>query len=150
MTPYGSSRNTASHSLPQRALELTRLAARRIVRRKTRVLRLSKSAYEKIERRRSIPARAAQDLRTLVRLARAWALKKYLHIPWRSITYAVAAILYFINPLDLLPDMLLGIGFVDDAAVVHTVVRSLHNDLEAFRAWEDREKAAGAPGPPAA
>ncbi len=136
MPRSGSSRNTASHSLPQRALELSRLAARRIVRRKTRVLRLSRRAYEKIERRKSIPTRAARDLRTLARLARAWALKQYRHVPWRTITYVVAAILYFINPLDLLPDMLIGIGFVDDAAVVHAVVRSLHGDLEAFRKWE--------------
>ena len=149
----GSSRKAKSHSLPERALELARLAARRIVRRKTRVLRLSKSAYKKIERRRSIPARAAQDLRTLARLAQAWALRKYRRVPWRSITYVVAAILYFINPLDLLPDMLIGIGFVDDAAVVHTVVRSLHGDLEAFRAWESEDSAgepAQNPEPPAA
>lgn len=139
MPPSGPSREPASSSLPQRALELARLAARRIVRRKTRVLRLSKSAYEKLERRKSIPARAARDLRTLVRLARAWALKQYRQVPWRTITCVVAAILYFINPLDLLPDILVGIGFIDDAAVVHSVMRSLHGDLETFRKWENED-----------
>ncbi len=125
--------------MPQRALELARLAARRIVRRKTRVIRLSKHAYAKLERSRGMPARAAQDLRTLVRLARAWAFREYRRVPWRTVTYVVAAILYFINPIDLVPDMLIGIGFVDDAAVIHTVIQSLHSDLMAFRDWENRQ-----------
>ena len=128
-----------SYSMPQRALELARLAARRIVRRKTRVIRLSKHAYEKLERSRGVPARAAKDLRTLVRLSRAWAFREYRRIPWRTVTYVVAAILYFINPIDLVPDMLIGIGFVDDAAVIHAVIQSLHSDLIAFREWEKRQ-----------
>lgn len=86
-----------------------------------------------------MPARAAQDLRTLVRLARAWAFRKYRRVPWRTVTYVVAAILYFINPIDLVPDMLAGIGFVDDAAVIHAVIQSLHGDLTAFREWERRQ-----------
>ena len=136
MPPSGPAPKPALPALPQRALELARLAARRIVRRKTRLLRLSKSAYEKLERHRSIPSRAARDVRTLARLARAWALKQYRHVPWRTITYVAAAMLYFVNPLDLVPDILVGIGFVDDAAVVHAVARSLHEDLKAFRKWE--------------
>ncbi len=86
-----------------------------------------------------MPARAAQDLRTLVRLAKAWAFREYRRVPWRTVTYVVAAMLYFINPIDLVPDMLIGIGFVDDAAVVHAVIHSLHNDLIAFRKWENRQ-----------
>ena len=138
-TASSPTRRIASYSMPKRALELARLAARRIVRRKTRVIRLSKHAYAKLERSRSMPARAAQDLRTLVRLAKAWAFREYRRVPWRTVTYAVAAMLYFINPVDLIPDMLIGIGFVDDAAVVHAVIHSIHNDLIAFRRWENRQ-----------
>ncbi len=36
-----------------------------------------------------------------------------------------AALAYFIMPVDLIPDVLVGVGFVDDATVLLTVLQSL-------------------------
>ncbi|MEX0822159.1 MAG: DUF1232 domain-containing protein [Rhodothermales bacterium] len=74
----------------------------------------------------------------MIRMARAWATRSYAGIPWRSVVYVVAAIIYFVNPADLVPDVLAGIGFVDDAAVIGAVVHSVTDDLSAFRDWERR------------
>jgi uncharacterized membrane protein YkvA (DUF1232 family) len=51
------------------------------------------------------------------------------------------AVVYFVMPADLIPDLLLGIGFVDDAAVVSAVVRTVRNELDRFRTWERRARA---------
>jgi uncharacterized membrane protein YkvA (DUF1232 family) len=40
----------------------------------------------------------------------------------RDVLYLAAALLYFISPLDAVPDLLPGIGYVDDAIVVSAVV----------------------------
>jgi uncharacterized membrane protein YkvA (DUF1232 family) len=46
------------------------------------------------------------------------------------------AAVYFVVPVDLLPDALPGVGFVDDVLVIRAVVESVRDELERFRAWE--------------
>jgi len=50
----------------------------------------------------------------------------------------VAALLYFIAPLDALPDFLFGWGLLDDAAVISYVSNQLRKELEAFKQWRDK------------
>ena len=86
-----------------------------------------------------------------MRMTRAWALREYRTVPWKSLVYIVGAIVYFVNPVDVIPDVLGGIGFIDDAAVAAAVVRAVHAQLDAFREWEElrgtEELAGGVEGP---
>jgi uncharacterized membrane protein YkvA (DUF1232 family) len=120
------------------AFGLAQQAASRVLRRRTRLLRLVARSVKKLSRNRDALERAQHDLRALIRLANAWAHRQYHNVPWRSILYATAALVYFVNPIDLIPDALLGIGFVDDLAVLSAVVRALRKDLTAFRTWEQQ------------
>lgn len=45
--------------------------------------------------------------------------------PFRVKGILFAALAYFIMPADLIPDVLVGVGFVDDATVLLTVLQSL-------------------------
>lgn len=45
--------------------------------------------------------------------------------PFRVKTILFAALAYFILPADLIPDILAGVGFVDDATVLLTVLQTL-------------------------
>lgn len=117
-------------------LQTTVDAARHVIKRRLRVLRLVRTAYEQAASEDRSIARVRDDLQTLIRLAGAWARREYQTIPWKPVLYVVAALLYFVNPADLIPDALIGIGFVDDAAVIAAVVRALHKEINAFRAWE--------------
>ncbi|MNE53675.1 hypothetical protein D3C80_1484140 [compost metagenome] len=51
----------------------------------------------------------------------------------------MAALLYFVIPLDGLPDWLPVLGFVDDLAVLAWVLRTWRDELAAFRAWRDAQ-----------
>lgn len=77
----------------------------------------------------------------LVRLVKAWESGKYRRIPQKSLVAIVAAILYLVNPLDVIPDFLPGIGYLDDAAVLTWVLKMIADDLEEFRKWESGEGA---------
>lgn len=123
-------------------------AARKVVARRMRVLNVVRAAYRHLSSHESGAARMGEDLHRLIRLARAWAKREYTVIPWRSLVYVVAALLYFINPIDVIPDALVGLGFLDDAAVVAAVVRALRREITAFSAWE-AESAGGPTLPPA-
>ncbi|MNJ72886.1 hypothetical protein D3C77_696040 [compost metagenome] len=51
----------------------------------------------------------------------------------------VGALLYFVTPLDALPDWLVGMGFVDDLAVLAWVLKTWGGELDAFRAWREAQ-----------
>ena len=70
------------------------------------------------------------------RLLKAFALGHYRQIPMKSVLLLVAAIIYFINPLDLIPDALIGIGLTDDLTILTGVYKLVSNELEKFRTWE--------------
>ena len=49
---------------------------------------------------------------------------------------SIAAILYFVNPLDVIPDLLPAFGFLDDAGVLAFVLQSIRKDIDRFLDWE--------------
>ena len=62
--------------------------------------------------------------------------KSYTDIPWRSIAFITAAVLYFMNPFDVVPDMLPVFGFGDDAMLFAALFKSLQTDLEKYGEWK--------------
>lgn len=79
-----------------------------------------------------------QDLATMIRLIRAYMSGAYREVPWETIALAIGAILYFVSPVDAIPDMVPGVGYLDDAAVVAFVIASITDDIHDFREWEAR------------
>jgi uncharacterized membrane protein YkvA (DUF1232 family) len=132
---------TAPLSSRQRqGFELAKRAAAQVVQRRVRVYRLARAGFEKVRENEHAVGKMKGDLLALLRLARAWARKEYRTLPWRSVLYVVAALLYFVNPADAIPDALMGVGFIDDLAVVSAVVRAIQQDLDRYRAWETRHR----------
>jgi uncharacterized membrane protein YkvA (DUF1232 family) len=81
-------------------------------------------------------AQVKEQFFTLGRLLRAYATGDYRTIPWKSMLLIVAAILYFINPIDVIPDLLPIIGVSDDFAVLFMVYKSIGSDIDKFLEWE--------------
>ena len=82
-----------------------------------------------------------EDLMTFFRLLSAWYKGRYKEIPWNAILLIIAAVLYLLMPLDLIPDVIPVAGFVDDVSVIMWVVLQIHDDLENFRKWEKQQEA---------
>ncbi len=120
----------------RRVFRLLQRAARQALRRRVRLVRVAGRAYAKLSRHESALQQVRADLLTLVRLVRAWANRTYRGVPWRSMLYGVAALLYFLTPFDAVPDVLLVLGLADDVAVISVVVQALRSDLDRFAAWE--------------
>lgn len=78
------------------------------------------------------------DLATLYRLIRAYYSGEYRELPWESIVHVVGAIIYFVSPIDLIPDFIPGLGYIDDAAVIAWVMVAIKNDINRFRMWENQ------------
>ncbi len=77
-----------------------------------------------------------EDLKTLIAMVSDYATGEYREIPWSSITMAAAAVVYFVSPIDLIPDFIPGLGFLDDAAVIAFCVKVLREDIARYRLWK--------------
>ena len=80
----------------------------------------------------------AEDLNTLVAMIKDYISGDYRAIPQRTLLAAAFAILYVIDPLDLMPDFIPGVGLMDDAAVVAFVVKALQSDIHDYRTWTEK------------
>jgi len=69
------------------------------------------------------------------RLLKAQATGNY-QLPLHMIITLLAAVIYFINPIDLIPDFIPGVGFTDDLAVLTWIYRTTADELERFENWE--------------
>lgn len=49
-------------------------------------------------------------------------------------------LLYFILPADLIPDFIPLVGYLDDLAVLTTIMNSLKGEINAYRSWKDTGK----------
>ena len=78
--------------------------------------------------------RVRADLTTLVALLKAYATGEYRDVSKRSLLLVAAGILYFVTPIDVIPDFFLGIGYLDDLTVLTYVIGIVRDEIERFRA----------------
>lgn len=76
----------------------------------------------------------------LVQLVRSYIKKEYTDIPLASIVAITAALIYFLSPIDLIPDIIPGIGKVDDAAVLAIAIKVIETDIESYQQWRIENK----------
>ncbi len=75
-------------------------------------------------------------LLSFLRLIRAYVNGSYRQVSAKALLMIVTAIVYFVSPIDLIPDFILGLGFIDDATVLAWTIRACASDLAAFIEWE--------------
>ena len=81
------------------------------------------------------------SLMALFRLVRAYAKGEYRDIPTSHLLLIVAALLYFLMPTDVIPDFIVGIGLLDDAAVLTWVMATVKTAVDDFLKWESAHPA---------
>ncbi|MBT1687686.1 YkvA family protein [Dawidia soli] len=74
----------------------------------------------------------------LGRISRAYASGHYREIPWKTMVMIVAALAYFVMPIDLLPDLVPITGLTDDVAVLMAVFNAASGDVDKFLLWEKK------------
>lgn len=75
-------------------------------------------------------------LKASVRMVRSSVRREYRDIPWQSLVLITAGLVYFVSPIDSLPDFIPLLGFTDDAAILAAIFASVRKDLDRFIDWE--------------
>jgi uncharacterized membrane protein YkvA (DUF1232 family) len=76
------------------------------------------------------------DCKLLIVLVKDYWHGKYRRIPYWTIAAIVVSLLYVLNPFDLIPDFIPGLGQIDDAAVVAACLLLVRQDLHKYKKWK--------------
>ena len=110
--------------------------AQEFVKDKEKTGHLLDEALKKAERNKNVLENIWTDLQALIRLTKAWLKNEYTQTPWQTIVFAIAGIIYFVNPFDIVPDFIPGAGYLDDATVIGFVIKSIRREIKQFLDWE--------------
>lgn len=80
---------------------------------------------------------ALSNVPVLISMVRSYANKEYPEIPLGTIVAIISALIYFLSPIDLIPDEIPVIGYADDAAVVLACLSMVQSDFDKYKAWRD-------------
>ncbi len=85
---------------------------------------------------RLAPGGLLRKVRLVAGLVGDYAAGRYRAIPWRSVVVVAAALAYVISPLDLIPDVLVPVGWTDDLLVMAIAWSVVKRDLREYCAWK--------------
>lgn len=93
---------------------------------KKKASKLNFEKFAKLIRQLTLSLQMIKDFKT----------KAYTDIPWKTIALIVAAVLYFINPFDIIPDFIPFLGYTDDAVAFAVIFNSAQKDLFEYCKWK--------------
>jgi uncharacterized membrane protein YkvA (DUF1232 family) len=82
--------------------------------------------------------RFVADLKLLFSVIHDYLKGEYRRVPFWTIAAIAAALLYVLNPFDLIPDFIPGIGFVDDALIIGACLALIERDLQIYKDWKNK------------
>jgi uncharacterized membrane protein YkvA (DUF1232 family) len=104
-----------------------------------RIKQLLNDAYTKADAKKDIGHLAHEawdNLQTLFRLVKAAASGEYTGMPTPTVLGAVAVLIYFLSPIDIVPDFIPVVGLLDDVALMAWFTSTLKTEMDKFADWE--------------
>ena len=87
-----------------------------------------------------IVGNALSYIPVMIPMIRSYVRKEYTEIPIGSIISMISALIYFVSPVDIIPDFLPVVGYLDDAAVVAACIKLVKSDIDDYKQWRKINK----------
>jgi uncharacterized membrane protein YkvA (DUF1232 family) len=112
--------------------------AERIASNRDKLKDLLHKASAKLTEVGEIPAvkESKSQIEVVFRMLKAYYNKEYRGISSRTLGLLVLGLLYFVLPVDFIPDFIPMVGYIDDLTVILAIFKSLNTDIEKFIEWE--------------
>ncbi|MDN5216586.1 YkvA family protein [Fulvivirgaceae bacterium BMA12] len=113
--------------------------AERILRNPDKLKNLITMALDKLntmDKSKSSVGDFFRRVKVFIRMIKAYIRGDYRMIPWKMMVMLVAGLVYFVMPLDILPDFIPVTGFLDDITVIIWIFNNFKSEIDAFEAWE--------------
>lgn len=72
------------------------------------------------------------DVKMLFKMIKANFAGEY-KLPYKSIAAIIGTLLYIFMPIDLIPDFIVALGLVDDAAILGVCLKAISSDINEFK-----------------
>lgn len=95
-----------------------------------------KAKLDDSEKDDSLREKLVEYLKLVSRMVSNTISGSYKELPWQTLVMIVAGLLYFIAPLDALPDFIPVAGLLDDATILVWLGKCFREDLENYKVWE--------------
>lgn len=83
--------------------------------------------------------RFTKDLMLFMSLVKDYYQGNYRDVPYKTISAVVVGLLYVLNPIDVIPDFIPLIGYIDDALVLTFCLKLIEKDLEKYQTWKKNQ-----------
>lgn len=112
--------------------------AERIASNRDKLKDLLHKASAKLTEVSEIPAvkESKSQIEVVFRMLKAYYNKEYRGVSSRTLGLLVLGLLYFVLPVDFIPDFIPVVGYIDDLTVIMAIFKSLNTDIEKFMEWE--------------
>jgi uncharacterized membrane protein YkvA (DUF1232 family) len=98
---------------------------------------LLKKALHKANNKKGSLTEVWDKLQLFIELIKAWSKGDYQDISKKTIIMIVATVIYFVSPIDLVPDFIVGLGIFDDVALIGFTAKQISTELDRFKNWKD-------------
>lgn len=121
-----------------KAYQTSQRNAEKIIANKDKLQTLLLDTQKKLSRSTKAKSQNMAALLTdALALLKAYVTGQYKQLPVNSLMMLVAALLYFVMPLDFIPDFLFGLGLIDDFAILAWTLNAIKQDIDDFKQWRD-------------
>jgi uncharacterized membrane protein YkvA (DUF1232 family) len=107
---------------------------------KKKTKKLLDDAMEKAKKKGPFEA-IWENIQLLFGIVKDWISGDYKDVPIGSIIAIIVGLLYFVSPIDIIPDFIPG-GLVDDALVLGLIIKQVKSDLDKYKEWLDEKELA--------
>ena len=112
--------------------------AAKVLKKPEKILNLVNEAINKIGTLNKGPIiEAKESMFALFRLLKAYAKGEYREVSWSNLVLVISALMYVVMPVDLIPDLITGLGYLDDAAIITWTINAMGQELDKFKIWEN-------------
>lgn len=114
-------------------------SAKRLLNKPKVVLHLIKQVFHYLIQMQSMDnvfSQLKEKILIISRLIKAHYSGQYKNLSKVNLILCLAGLLYFLSPIDLIPDFIAG-GFLDDLSIMTWVLHQFRNELDYFLQWED-------------
>ena len=112
--------------------------AQRIITDPERMERLAKDSFSLLRGKKKF-SEVQSEAELLVNMVKDTIRGRYKGLGKKNVIMIVAGLLYLVNPMDIVPDFILGIGFAYELGVLVYVISRLSEEIARYRQWKKPE-----------
>lgn len=96
---------------------------------------LLNKALKKANEQKGTLGETWEKLHLFIELIKSYSKGEYKNVSNSTVLTVIGSILYFVSPIDLIPDFIVGLGLVDDVAVIGYTIKKVSKELDEYKKW---------------